>query len=105
MSHLVTTEPVHKITNGPEGPTDPQGDDWLLMFKSTFKGKFGDLKKHVKFVFQESRDRRRKKQDSFEEPRQQIGYAGSRYAPKPLNHLMNPLNPKDKTPNPKPLNP
>ena len=65
MSHLVTTEPVHKITNGPEGPTDPQGDDWLLMFKSTFKGKFGDLKKHVKFVFQESRDRRRKKQDSL----------------------------------------
>ena len=50
MSHLVTTEPVRKIIDGPEGSTDQQVDDWLLTFKSTFKGKFGEFKKHVKFV-------------------------------------------------------
>ena len=98
MSHLATTEPVRKITGGPEGPTDPQVDDWLLTFNCTFKGKFGEFKKHVKLV-----------QDNLKSQVNRIGYAGSRYAPKPLNHLkpskMNPLNPKRKTPNPKPLNP
>ena len=50
IRHLVTTEPVRKITDGPEGPADQQVDNWLLTFKNTFKGKFGEFRKHVKFV-------------------------------------------------------
>ena len=50
IKYLVTTEPVRKITDGPEGPADQQVDNWLLTFKNTFKGKFGEFRKHVKFV-------------------------------------------------------
>ena len=47
---LLSAPPIRTISTPPKGFRDEQVDAWVETYKSTFKDKFGALKKHIKTV-------------------------------------------------------